>query len=466
MYKNNNPIATERRETSRLAIQIKFKYRILSTSESSNVIHEGLTNNISVCGLLFESEGQIPIDAELQIILSMPGTPPKTLEIKGRVVRIERLLFSPNFDIGISFLGIPEPQKEELKNLIERMDIIKLLGRVYKKEISDLHLVANSPPMVRYYGEIKPLDNEALSDEEIKQMAYSILTDEQKKLFEAEKDLVFSFSPSPDSRYRVSIYQQRGMIEVVFRNITFNIKSREELGLPDVIEDICQLKDGIVIIGGSTGAGKTTTIACMIDIINRKRGGVILSLEKPIEYLHKNIKGVVKQREVGTDVPSFASGLKASLRQDPDIIVVGEILDSDTIDTALQAAETGHLVITSLHATDPVQIFDRIISFFPLDQRHFIYGRLSHSLKATIVQSLLLHKSGIGRVLATEVCVVNTAVRRVIHSGDFTQLPSIIQTGSQYKMHLIQNSMDRLFEQNLINAETYEMYTKKLGGVR
>ncbi len=256
------------------------------------------------------------------------------------------------------------------------------------------------------------------------------------------------------------------MTEVVSRSITSNIRTREELGLPDVIEDICQLKDGIVIIGGSTGAGKTTTIACMIDIINRKRGGVILSLEKPIEYLHRNIKAVVKQREVGTDVGSFASGLKAALRQDPDIIVVGEVLDSDTIETALQAAETGHLVITSLHATDTVQIFDRIVSFFPLDQRHFIYGRLSHSLKATITQSLLLHKSGIGRVVATEVCVVNTAVRRTIHSGDFTQLPSMIQTGSQYKMHLIQNSIDKLFEKDLISADTYEIYTKKLGGVR
>ena len=235
------------------------------------------------------------------------------------------------------------------------------------------------------------------------------------------------------------------------------------MGLPDVIEDLCQLRDGIVIIGGSTGAGKTTTITTMIDIINKNRGGVILSLEKPIEYLHKNINGIVKQREVGVDVSSFASGLKAALRQDPDVIVVGEIFDSDTIETALQAAETGHLVITSLHATDTVQIFDRITSFFPLEQRNFVYARLSHSLKATIIQNLLVHKDGIGRVLATEICIINTAVRRIIHSGDFTQLPSVIQTGSKHKMQLIQGSIDRLFEQNLISADTYEMYTKKLG---
>jgi twitching motility protein PilT len=196
----------------------------------------------------------------------------------------------------------------------------------------------------------------------------------------------------------------------------------------------------------------------MIDIINRNKSGVILSLEKPIEYLHKNMKGIVKQREVGTDVSSFAAGLKAALRQDPDVIVVGEVLDADTIETVLQAAETGHLVITSLHAADSVQVFDRIISFFPLDQRSFIYSRLSHSLKAIIIQGLLPHKNGLGRVLSTEVCIVNTAIRRIIHGGDFTQLHSIVQTGSKYKMHLMQDSIDKLFEYGLINAETYGLY--------
>lgn len=464
MDKDDNQIKIERRRALRLPLQIKFKYRTTTPSEGLDAMHNAVTKNISACGLLFESERQIPIDTELAISLNMPGIPPQTLEFTGSVVRIERLS-SRNFDIGIDFIRISEEQKEEIKKRIERMNITKLLNSIDRKVISDLHLTANSPPMVRCYGQIRPLDNESLSAEEIRQMIYSILSDEQKKHFEAEKDLDFAFSPTPDSRYRISIYQQRGMTEIVFRNIMSYIKSREELGLPDVIEDLCKLKDGIIIIGGPTGSGKTTTITTMIDIINRKKGGVILSLERPIEYLHKNIKGIVKQREVGTDVSSFANGLKSALRQDPDVIVVGEVLDADTMETALQAAETGHLVITSLHATDTVQIFDRIISLFPAEQRSFIYGRLSHSLKATIIQNLLIHKDGLGRVLATEVCIANTAVRRIIHSGDFTQLPSVIQTGSQFKMHLIQDSIDKLFEQNLISAETYEMYSKKLGGV-
>jgi len=464
MDKDNHQKITEHRGATRLLLQIRFKYRILSPdlTGDSNVMQHALTKNINTSGLLFESEKQIPIDTELKIILSMPGIPPKSFEVEGKVVRIERLVSSFNFDIGVNFVRISEEQKAEISRHIERMDILKLLERINKKEISDLHLTANSPPMVRYYGEIRPLDDdEPLSAEEIKQMVYSILSEEQKKRFEVEKDLDFSFSPSLHSRHRVSIYQQRGVTEVVFRNILSNIKNKDDLGLPDVVEELCQLKDGIVIIGGATGSGKTTTIATMIDIINKKRGGVILSLEKPIEFLQKNIKGIVKQREVGTDVPSFALGIKAALRQDPDVIVVGEILDSDTIETALQAAETGHLVITSLHATDTVQVFDRIVSFFPLEQRNYIYARLSHSLRAIIIQKLLLSNSGIGRVLATEVCIVNTAVRRTIYSGDFTQLPSLIQTGSQYKMHLMQKSIDNLFEKGLISGETYEMYTKK-----
>ena len=462
MNKSNNKTGIEGRIESRLPLDIKFKYIIQSQTEGFGEIRSALTKDLSASGLLFESEKQIPIDTLIKVFIDMPGTPPLTLELEGEVVRIE-LLPLLKFDIGIHFVRISEEQKEEIKKRIERMDIMKLLERVYKKEISDLHLTVNSPPMVRRYGELEPLYDKPLSSEEIKQMICSILSNEQKKHFEQYKDLDFAFSPSLDIRYRVSIYQQRGKMEVVFRNIMPNIKSRAELGLPEVIDDLCQLKEGLVIIGGTTGSGKTTTITTMIDIINKKRSGVILSLEKPIEYLHNNVKGIVKQREVGIDVPTFASGLKAALKQDSNIIVVGEVLDGDTIETVLQAAETGHLVITSIHSTDTLQVFDRIVSFFPLEQRNFIYARLSHSLKAVITQKLLRQNDGIGRVIATEVCVVNIAVRRIIRSGDFTQLPSVMQTGSQYKMHLMRHSLDKIFEQGLISADTYEMHTKEIG---
>lgn len=451
----------ERRTTVRLPIQVKFQYNIIGASEGPAEVIKAQTKNISSSGLLFESKEQIPIDTQLDIVLNMPGSPPESFEIEGRVVRVEKLLPSGKFGIGVNFVKISEDHKEEIKRRVERMDILKLLERIRREDISDLHLTINSPPMLRCYGQLKPLGGERLSAEEIKQMVYSILSEEQKRHFETDKDLDFSFSPSLDSRYRVSIYQQRGTTEVVFRNIMPDIKSRTELGLPEVIDELCLLRDGMIIIAGPTGSGKTTTISKMINIINSKRGGVVLSLEKPIEYIHENIGAIVKQREVGTDVSTFAAGLKAALRQDPDIIVVGEMLDVDTIETALQAAETGHLLITSLHATDTVQVLDRIASFFPAEQKNFIYSRLSHCIRAIIVQRLLPHKSGIGRVLATEVCVANIAVRRMINSGDFTQLPMVIQTGAKYKMHLMQNSLDILFEQSLISAEIYDMYSKK-----
>lgn len=459
MDNNSSQVLPERRKIPRLPLQIKFKYSIINQKEIVGIIHEAKTKNINFSGLLFETQEKIPIDSELKISLEMPGFPPKLLEVEGKVVRLERLS-SAKFNVGINFVKISDAQKEEIKDRVDRMDLLKLLEKVKSKEISDLHLTGNSPAMIRCYGKIQPLDNNPLFHEEIKQMIYSILTEKQKEQFEVEKDLEFSFSPTQDSRYRVSIYQQRMGTEVVFRNILPTIRSRVELGLPEVIEELCRLRDGIVIIGGATGSGKTTTITTMIDAINRTRNNVVLSLEKPIEYLHKNIKGIIKQREVGTDVPTFAAGLKAALRQDADIIVVGEILDSDTIETALQAAETSHLVITSIHSTDTVQVLDRVISLFPSEQRTFICNRLAHCLKAIIIQQLLPHKSGVERILATEVCIVNNAVRRLISNIDFSQLTSIIQTGAQYKMYTMQNSIDKIFGQGLISAEIYEMYTK------
>ena len=449
---------SERRKVPRLAIGIKFKYSLIDSGfQDAKILLSAVTKNISCSGLLFEDLKQIPINAELEISLQLPGILPKDVQIRGRVMRLEKLALG-NFAIGVVFAEMSSDTRDLINESIERMDILKLLKKVNRKEFSDLHLTVNSPAIVRCYGEIKPLNDNLLSEEEIKQMISSILSEEQKKYFDINKEMDFAFTPFEDSRFRVSVYQQRGAIEVVFRNILPDIKTREELGLPEVIDELASLKNGLIFVSGSSGAGKTTTITCMVDAINKQRNCVILMLERPIEYIHTNIKSIVKQREVGVDVPSFAVGLRASLRQDPDVIVVGEALDSDTIETALQAAETGHLVITSIHATDIVQVFDRILSLFPASQRDFICTRLSNSLRAIIGQKLLPHKSGIGRVVATEVCICNTAIRRTIRNKDFIQLTSIMQTGTKYNMHIMQDSITRLFENGLISSETYDAY--------
>ncbi len=452
----------DRRIYSRLAIELNFKYNILgSNNELSSITHDGITKDISAGGMRFETEDQISIDTQLKILLRVPGVETGEFDILGKVVRIDKLIDTAVYSIGVIFEKITDEQRNQMVEHLERMNIIKLLEEINKENISDLHLTVNSPPMIRSSGIIKPHGTGSLTAEQIKQMVYSILTEKQKEDFENNKDLDFAFSPSPDLRYRVNIYKQRGATEIVLRNIMPGTKGIEELGLPELVVELVQLKNGIVVIGGTTGSGKSTTIATMIDIINKTRGGVILSLERPIEHLHSNIKAIVKQREVGVDVPTFASGLRAALRQDADVIIVGEILDADSMEAALEAAETGHLVITSLHATDTVQVFDRIVSLFPIEARNYFYTRLSHSLKAVIIQVLLPDVSGTGRVLATEVCTVNNAVKRMINAGDFTQLGSVIQTGSQYKMHTMQDSLNMLFEKGLISAEIFEAFSAK-----
>ena len=447
---------SDRRKVSRIFIGIKFKYLIIgSGSQDAQAMLSAVTKNINREGMVFENSEIIPINAKLKISLQLPGVSVEDVQVQGEVVRLEKLDLN-NFAIGVIFSEMSDKTRDLINERIERMNIFKLLEKANRKEFSDLHLTVDSPPIVRCCGEIKPLDDKPLIEEEIKQMIFSILSAERKKLFEINKEIDFTFVPFENSRFRVSIYQQRGAIEVVFRNIMPNIKTREELGLPEIIDELALLKTGIVFISGSTGSGKTTTITCMVDAINKQRHCVILMLEKPIEYMHTNIKSIVKQREVGMDVPSFASGVKASLRQDPDVVVIGEVLDSNTIEAALQAAETGHLVITSIHATDIVQVFDRVLSLFPDTQRDFICSRLSNSLKAIVGQKLLPHKNGIDRVVATEVCVSNTAVRRIIKNKDFIQLTSIMQTGSKYNMQIMQNSVAKLFEKGLISSEIYE----------
>lgn len=453
----------ERRQRARINVRIKFSYEMLEPKERPQPRRNAVTKDISSRGFLFENESEIPLGARLRANLSLPGSPPHPIEVNAEVVRVERLQELPKFDIGVMFVDLPADIEEEIKQRIERMDILRLLKESAGHKASDIHLTCGSPAMLRIHGKIRPLkpETQPLSAGEIEQMVYSILSRTQRQKFEQAKDLDFVYSLGTDLRFRVSVYQQRGNAEVVFRIIPSQIKSRQELGLPDLIEELCRLTDGIIVIAGTTGSGKTTTIASMIDIINRTRGGVVLSLEKPIEYVHKNIKGIIKQREVGMDVPSFASGLTASLRQDPDIIVVGEVIDADTIETALNAAETGHLVITSIHAADTLQVLDRVISLFSVEQQAFISNRLSHCLRAIITQALLPHKNGIERILATEVCIANYAVKKTVHDRNLMQLNSIIQSSAQLGMRLMQSSIDKIFEQGLITGETYEIYSKK-----
>ncbi len=333
------------------------------------------------------------------------------------------------------------------------MELKELLLLTIKKKASDLHLTYDTPPVLRIDGRLVMTDKKPLSREELKKMIYSVLTDDQKKEFEKELELDFSLGLSQMDRFRVNVHMQRGAVEAAFRRIATKIPTLDELGVPSILTDLARKPNGLVILAGPTGTGKTTTLAAMIDLINKEREALITLIEDPIEYVHVNKKSVIKQREVYKDTHSFAAALKRCLRQDPDIIVVGEMRDLETISTTLTAAETGHLVLTTLHTPDAPQTIERIIDVFPSHQQQQVRLQLAAALQGVISQVLIPRANGEGRVLATEVMVATPGVRNLIREQAIEQIPTAIQTGSTHGMHTLDKSLQKLYQQGVISYE-------------
>ena len=333
------------------------------------------------------------------------------------------------------------------------MDLKELLKVTISQNASDLHLTESSPPVLRVDGKLIFMNHPLVSRDELKKSIYGILTDSQKEKFERDRELDFSLALEGLERFRVNIHIQRGSVEAALRRIPLYVPSIEDLALPQVITDFARRPDGLVLITGPTGSGKTTTLAAMIDLINRERSCMIIAIEDPIEYVHKNKKAVIKQREVYSDTHSFAEALKRCLRQDPDVIVVGEMRDLETIGTTLTAAETGHLVLATLHTPDAAQTIERIIDVFPAHQQQQVRLQLSACLQGVVCQRLLPRAEGEGRVLVTEVLVATPAIRNLIREKAVEQIPTAIQTGSQYGMHTMDSCLRNLFEQGSITFE-------------
>ncbi len=309
-----------------------------------------------------------------------------------------------------------------------RLAMPALLRMAVERGASDLHLSKGIPPAVRVDGFLRPLDLPVLSAEDCRHLIFSILNNEQKSKFEANWELDFSLELESVGRFRVNIHRQRGAIEGAFRVVNETIQSIRRLGLPPVIEDLARRDSGLVLVTGPTGSGKTTTLAAMVDLINTERQCMIITIEDPIEYVHSNKRSIVKQREVSSDTKSFGAALRHVLRQDPDVIVIGEMRDLETIATALTAAETGHLVLTTLHTPDVMQTIDRIIDVFPPHQQQQVRIQLANSLEGIVAQQLLPIPGGRGRVVAVEVLVATTAARKIIRTAKTEQITSIIQT--------------------------------------
>jgi twitching motility protein PilT len=332
------------------------------------------------------------------------------------------------------------------------MDISELLTLAFNQEASDLHISAGEPPMLRIDGSIKRVKLPAFTAEDTKTLIYDVMNDAQRKAFEEHSELDFSIDLGDKARFRVNVFKQRRGLGAVFRLIPSKILTLDQLGMPPVITQITNQPKGLVLVTGPTGSGKSTTLAAMINYLNETEDFHILTIEDPIEFVHQSKRCLVNQRELGLSTKSFSAALKSALREDPDIILVGELRDLETIQLALTAAETGHLVFATLHTSSAPKTIDRIIDVFPANQQSQIRAMVAESLQAVISQTLLKKPLG-GRVAALEILIGTVAVRNLIREGKIHQLPSAMQTGQSYGMQSLDMHLQDLVGRGLISPE-------------
>ncbi len=337
------------------------------------------------------------------------------------------------------------------------LDFADLLLEVIERNASDLHLTAGAHPTVRVRGRLMPLeDYPVMTTEMTREIVYSILSNDQRQRLETDWQIDFAYAIPGRARFRVNAYYQRAAIGAAFRLIPFSIKSLDELGMPTALHDMAKKPRGFVLVTGPTGSGKSTTLAAVVDEINKTREEHIMTIEDPIEFLHGHQKCIVNQREIGSDATSFAAGLKAALRQDPDVILVGEMRDLETIHTALTAAETGHLVFATLHTQDTPQTIDRIIDVFPASQQQQVRVQLSVALQGIVTQQLLPTADGAGRVAACEVLLATPAIRNLIREGKTHQIYSSLQTGGNIGMQTMDAALATLVRSGKITQQLAE----------
>ena len=329
----------------------------------------------------------------------------------------------------------------------------ELCRQMIENNASDLHLAVGIPPQLRIDGELYPLDTKPLTPETTKSLAYSILTEHQIKEFENDKELDMSFGIKGLSRFRVNVYLDRGSVSVAVRTIPYDIPSCEELSLPKGVRDLADRPQGLILVCGPTGSGKSTTLAALINRINLERRCHVVTIEDPIEYLHQHKLSIINQREVFADTHSFTDALKHILRQDPDVIMIGEMRDLETIEAAVTVAETGHLVFATLHSNDATQSINRMIDVFPPYQQLQVRTQLSFVLEGVIVQKLLPRKNANGRVLSVEIMIPTTAIRSLIREDKLHQIYSAISTGGELGMQTMNQSLHKLYRSGQLSYE-------------
>ena len=333
------------------------------------------------------------------------------------------------------------------------MDISELLAFVVKNKASDLHLSSGLPPMIRVHGDVRRINLPAMEHKDVHAMVYDIMNDGQRKFYEENLECDFSFAIPNLARFRVNAFVQQRGAGAVFRTIPSKVLSLEDLKAPKIFQDISDNPRGIVLVTGPTGSGKSTTLAAMINYINENEHGHVLTVEDPIEFVHEAKKCLINQREVGPHTLSFANALRSALREDPDVILVGEMRDLETIRLAMTAAETGHLVFGTLHTSSAAKTIDRIIDVFPAEEKEMVRAMLSESLRAVISQTLCKTKDGAGRVAAHEIMIATPAIRNLIRESKVAQMYSAIQTGQGFGMQTLDQNLQDLWRRNVITVD-------------
>ena len=341
-------------------------------------------------------------------------------------------------------------------------ELDEILQEAVDRHASDIHITAGRPVIFRIDGDLRPLDGEKLSPEQIEELVVPLFADNDRLVETMEKtgEIDFAHSLYGRGRFRVNVFKQRGTLAMVMRLLPFKIPAPRELGLPASVQELCQRKRGLVLVTGATGSGKSTTLASLINMINKTYSKHIITLEDPIEYLHRHEKSIVNQREIGDDTESYAGALRAALREDPDVILVGEMRDLETIQTAITAAETGHLVFSTLHTNSAADTINRVIDVFPPHQQQQIRVQLASVIECVISQQLLPIQTGSGRVAAFEVMMGTSAVRNLIREGKAFQSPSMIQTSKKQGMQSMDDALYNLYIGGLISAENCLNYAQ------
>ncbi len=423
----------------------------------------GTAVEVGTQGAVVVSPQILPLGSQAQIQIHLPGGVP--LSAAARVVRLEEQDPPGGCRIGFSFKRIESAEAADALARLKLLEIGRLLEALLAIQGSDLHLTTGQPPVARVRGRLAPMKLPALRPGEIQALLYGILTDAQRDSLEKNRELDFAYSLSLDKRFRLNAHWQRGHLEAAIRMIPAQVTSWQKLGVPPVAVEWSQKAHGLILIVGPTGSGKTTTVNSLVEQINQERDAVIVMLERPIEYSHQNVKAVIKQREVGSDTLSFAEAVKRALRQDPDVIVVGEVEDAETVQVVLNAAETGNLVMASFHAPSTVQAIDRFISLCPSHQRAQLCFQLASCLEGVLTQHLLPREeaTGGGVILATEVFVPTSAGRAHIRNNALSQLYSVVETGAGHKMHTLESSIQELVARGLVSSEVAQTHLAMAG---